>query len=776
MDHGVFYLLAVTLTVAAFTDASSMKAKNLALYGKATQSFLVQNPWTGHGHAYNAIDGNTDSNYDHGSCTATTFQPNPWWRVDLLDEYTITSITITNRGDCCSERINGAEIRIGNSLINEGNDNPRVAVVSSIPAGKDKTFNFGGGVSGRYVNIIIPGKHRILTLCEVQVFGSRRSESLTQIPSQLKNLALAGKATQSSFVDQPYKIFHGHPYKAIDGKNTSEYSKGSCTHTETQDNPWWRLDLQDEYTVTSVTVTNRGDCCSERLNGAEIRIGNSLSNDGNSNPRVGVISSISAGKSQTFTLNQGVSGRYVNVIIPGKKRILTLCEVEVFGYHPSQVKNLAPRGKATQSSLAFDGHPSKAIDKNKDTNYHQGSCTHTVIQQNPWWRVDLLDEFTITSIVITNRGDCCAGRLEGAEIHVGNSLINNGNDNPRVEVIKSIPAGKSQTFHLKKEVSGRYVNLIIPGSNQILTLCEVEVFGYHPSQVRNIAFGGTATQSSFVEQLYATHGDPSKAIDGKTTSEYSQGSCTHTETQDNPWWRLDLQDEYNIYSIYITNRGDCCSERINGAEIRVGNSLSNNGNDNPRVGVISSIPAGKSKSFHFKEGVSGRYLNVIIPGKKRILTLCEVQVFGFPRSEGNAALKGFAAQSSNYGTGCAIKAIDGNRDGNYFSGSCTHTKYDLSPWWKLDLQKTHKVSSITITNRQDAVPERLNGAEIRIGDNPAHNGIQNPKCGVISSIGKNPSVTFQCNGMKGRYVTIVIPGRKEYLTLCEVEVFGAPVQ
>ncbi|KAG9259557.1 fucolectin-like [Astyanax mexicanus] len=137
--------------------------------------------------------------------------------------------------------------------------------------------------------------------------------------------------------------------------------------------------------------------------------------------------------------------------------------------------------------------------------------------------------------------------------------------------------------------------------------------------------------------------------------------------------------------------------------------------------------------------------------------------------EENVALKGFASQSSNFDDGYAIKAIDGNRDGNYFCGSCTHTKSDLSPWWKLDLQQTHKVSSITITNRQDAVPERLNGAEIRIGDNPAHSGIQNPRCGVISSIGKNPSVTFQCNGMKGRYVTIVNSGRKEFLTLCEVE-------
>ncbi len=37
------------------------------------------------------------------------------------------------------------------------------------------------------------------------------------------------------------------------------------------------------------------------------------------------------------------------------------------------------------------------------------------------------------------------------------------------------------------------------------------------------------------------------------------------------------------------------------------------------------------------------------------------------------------------------------------------------------------------------------------------------------------SSTFQCDGMEGRYINIVIPGRKEYLTLCEVEVYGSPL-
>lgn len=105
-------------------SALSISARNLALYGKATQSDLVENPWSADGHAINAVDGNRDSHYEHGSCTATTLQDDPWWRLDLLDKYVVTSITITNRKDCCPERLDGAEIHIGNSLLNNGNSNP----------------------------------------------------------------------------------------------------------------------------------------------------------------------------------------------------------------------------------------------------------------------------------------------------------------------------------------------------------------------------------------------------------------------------------------------------------------------------------------------------------------------------------------------------------------------------------------------------------------------------------------------------------------------------
>lgn len=34
--------------------------------------------------------------------------------------------------------------------------------------------------------------------------------------------------------------------------------------------------------------------------------------------------------------------------------------------------------------------------------------------------------------------------------------------------------------------------------------------------------------------------------------------------------------------------------------------------------------------------------------------------------------------------------------------------------------------------------------------------------------------TYNCKGMEGRYLNIVIPGKEEQLTLCEVEVTGQP--
>ncbi|KAG7216432.1 hypothetical protein INR49_001918 [Caranx melampygus] len=297
---------------------------------------------------------------------------------------------------------------------------------------------------------------------------------------------------------------------------------------------------------------------------------------------------------------------------------------------------------------------------------------------------------------------------------------------------------------------------------------------YSAYSYQNVALRGKATQSNRYNGEPWGFGAAYNAIDGNRESKFIAGSCSHTTSESDPWWRVDLLDSYIITSIVITNRGDCCAERINGVEIHVGNSLRDNGASNTKVGVISEIPAGSSYTLGIPSRVEGRFVTVRLPGAQRILTLCEVEVYGYRAPTGeNLALQGKATQKSVFGIGSAYNAIDGNRASKWEDASCSHTDEIDSPWWRLDLRKTHKVFSVKIVNR-DFKPERLEGAEIRIGNSLDNDGNSNPRCAVISPyIPAGAVAEFQCDGMDGRYVNVVIPGRREYLVLCEVEVYGS---
>ncbi|XP_048057043.1 uncharacterized protein LOC125274682 [Megalobrama amblycephala] len=584
------------------------------------------------------------------------------------------------------------------------------------------------------------------------------------------NLAIGATAVQSSTAAQEVA------QHAVDGSRNPLASAGSCSHTNADRDPWWRVDLLDVYRITRVSITNRGDCCAERINGAQIRIGNSLENNGNNNDLAATVASIPLGDTKSFEF-QPVTGRYVNIIIPGRNEFLTLCEVEVFAenYTPSYTcvltqRNLAIGARAVQSSTAAQEVAQHAVDGNRNPLASAGSCSHTKWDKDPWWRVDLLDVYKITRVSITNRGDCCAERINGAQIRIGNSLENNGNNNQLAATVVSIPPGVSQTFEFKP-VNGRFVNIIIPGRNEFLTLCEVEVFA---GESRNLALGAKAVQSSTYDHLTV----PQNAVDGNRNSDYHHGSCSHTNGDKDPWWRVDLLNVYKITRVSITNRGDCCAERINGAQIRIGNSLQNNGNSNKLAATVVSIPLGQTKTFEFNP-IKGRYVNIFIPGRNEYLTLCEVEVFAekdtplhicVPR---NLAFGGTAVQSSTYDhLTAAHKAVDGNRNSIYTSGSCSHTKADWDPWWRVDLLNVYRITRVSITNRGDCCAERINGAQIRIGNSLANNGNNNQLAATVGPISLGETRTFKFHPIKGRYVNIFIPGRNEYLTLCEVEVFS----
>ena len=117
----------------------------------------------------------------------------------------------------------------------------------------------------------------------------------------------------------------------------------------------------------------------------------------------------------TTAVKPGTVGRFVRVELPGKQRTLTLAEVEIYAGND----NLARAGKATQINVAAGGEPGRAIDGNTDPEYGKNGQTHTQEGiENPWWEVDLGSPKGIDRIVVFNRGDGLAGRLQGFKLSI----------------------------------------------------------------------------------------------------------------------------------------------------------------------------------------------------------------------------------------------------------------------------------------------------------------------------------------------------------------------
>ena len=118
----------------------------------------------------------------------------------------------------------------------------------------------------------------------------------------------------------------------------------------------------------------------------------------------------------------------------------------VSGAAPSPVPMTG--ASATQSSTSHGGNAGRAIDGNRNVNWSSGSCTHTTNEASPWWEVTvpIAQPLQITSIKVTNRGDCCHERLNGFDLAINgvtcasNNLVGSG-VTAQVTCAASAPAG-----------------------------------------------------------------------------------------------------------------------------------------------------------------------------------------------------------------------------------------------------------------------------------------------------------------------------------------------
>ena len=279
---------------------------------------------------------------------------------------------------------------------------------------------------------------------------------------------------------------------AVDGNTNGNFFAGSVTHTNTDQNAWWQVDLGASATISSVAIWNRTDCCNSRLTDYWVFISDTpfqatdtpatLQNRANT-----YFSHQTSAPSPATTITTNAQGRYVRIQLSGTDN-LSLAEVQIFG---SGGGVTPPRtdlaiGKAVSQSSTLPGTPSaapgSANDGNTDGNFYNNSVTHTNPEANAWWQVDLGASTAINSVVVWNRTDCCGTRLGDYWVFVSDvPFLSTDTPATLMNRVGTFASHQSSAPNPSTSVpvvyQGRYVRIQLSGTTDPLSLAEVQVFG-----------------------------------------------------------------------------------------------------------------------------------------------------------------------------------------------------------------------------------------------------------------------------------------------------------
>ena len=130
-----------------------------------------------------------------------------------------------------------------------------------------------------------------------------------------------------------------------------------CTHTSSDTDPWWRVDLGSIRPVTLVKVWGRSDAEQDRLDDFKITI--STSDDRTTGTTCATTGSIPSATSYQKDVLCAANGRYVFVHRTEVTDSMTVCEVEIWGFSAAPPAwthvALTYDGSGTAASLHVDG-------------------------------------------------------------------------------------------------------------------------------------------------------------------------------------------------------------------------------------------------------------------------------------------------------------------------------------------------------------------------------------------------------------------------------------
>ena len=149
-------------------------------------------------------------------------------------------------------------------------------------------------------------------------------------------------------------------------------------------------------------------------------------------------------------------------------------------------------------------------------------------------------------------------------------------------VLFDTPNGPTSRI-LQNQISAQYVKLSFPGYRPFNFL-EVQVFD---ALGTNKALGATALQSSTYIYGEVTLLSASNAVDGITGA--GTEGLAHSNTENDPWWMVDLGMSTEIDKVVIWNRVNCCSDRLSNAAVFLFDENNNTSGHIPDIGDATGI-------------------------------------------------------------------------------------------------------------------------------------------------------------------------------------------
>ncbi|HKR65051.1 MAG TPA: discoidin domain-containing protein [Thermoanaerobaculia bacterium] len=295
--------------------------------------------------------------------------------------------------------------------------------------------------------------------------------------------------------------------------------------------------------------------------------------------------------------------------------------------------NVALGKTAKQSSDYAPQYPaSRAVDGNIASTDDSFSVTANNV--NPWWEVDLGASYSIDTIDVRGRTDCCPDQTSSFFVFVSDVPFT-ASDYPTIRAQSgvssyAIPGTANPFISVAVRRTGRYVR-IQRTNNGNLTLPEVEVWAAAAAMRTNIGAGRATTTGS---STWDTWGNPENANNGVVNNGYSSGgSMFHTRSggDTDAWWEVDMGAVQPISTIDVWGRIDCCADQTANYYILV--------SDVPftsKVFATSIAQAGVSVYFNgpqktvvsFPINRTGRYVRMQRQGTGQFVSLDELQVWG----------------------------------------------------------------------------------------------------------------------------------------------------